>query len=172
MGLTYGDLRRLYAEHRTIPALVEHLGVSRRSVINWMREAGIAGTVHRTHVMRKHRTTALFQWIKEHPGVALPQNIAGISAITGINKKQVKEALYRREKKMQAALRELGPIMDGHGTFVTRAGVTLPVSAVACYSLRLEKYSLDVMLEGELRDSTPFVAKMTREQYRKLCNGG
>jgi hypothetical protein len=171
MGMTYDDFAKLYRELSTIEALVERLGVSRRSVINWMRQAGIVGTVHRRHKMKAKRTTALFRWIMEHPGVKLPTTVKGIVRVTSLTRHQVDCALRHRQQQLQRHLESLTPLMLGHGTFETWSHVTLPVAAVATYSIEVDKFSLLVTIEGELRNGELFVATMSRADFKRLCDG-
>jgi hypothetical protein len=62
--------------------------------------------------------------------------------------------------------------MLGHGTFVTWSKIVLPVAAVGVYSIDVNKFSLLITIEGELRNGEPFVATMTRATYKKLVCGG
>ena len=170
MGMTYGDLSNMYHELGTIRAVCARLGVSRRSVINWMREGNIVGTKHAHRHLTKRRTTALFEWIAAHPDVRLPTNVRGIAAQTQLPAVQVKAALLRRARAVRTHLMSLQPLMLGRGTFIASDGRTLPVAAVATYSLRVNMYSLRVHLEGELRNGDYFEAVMTRVQYAQLCD--
>jgi hypothetical protein len=166
-NMTYDDLRRLYHELGTINAVVTRLGVSRRSVINWMREGNIEGIHHRT--IKPARATALFAWIKEHPGCRLPTTIAGIAALTGLSKDLIKQALARRARATRRALLEMPVLSNQSGSIVDIRGRRLPLGAIASYDIKLNWYTLEVTVYGDLRDGSDFEARISRTEYKRLC---
>jgi len=167
-NMTYEDLRRLYHRLGTIKAVMAELGVARRTVINWMREGGITGIDHRTH--RVVKKTALFQWIEEHPHCRLPTSLAGIVDQTGLPKSLVKQALARRAKGMRKSLMALPLLMNQPGSLIASDGRRLPLAAIASYDLRLNWFTLDVTVIGDLRSGEYFEAKMSKAEYRQLCS--
>jgi len=169
LGMSYDDLRALYARLGTIKAVQAHLGVSRRTIINWMRQGGIKGVLHRTH--RMQRQPALFAWIKEHPGCKLPTTLAGISEATGLSKVLVKQALARRARTTRKALLEMPLLMHQPGSLLDDRGRHIPLAAIVAYDIRLNHYTLDVSVDGELRDGSCFCAKLSRHEYKRLCSG-
>ena len=97
--------------------------------------------------------------------------VKGIVRATGLTRHQVDCALRHRQQQLQRHLESLPPLMNGNGTFMTWSKVTLPVAAVATYSIDVNKFSLLVTIEGELRNGDSFVATMSRATYKKLCGG-
>jgi len=166
--MSYEDLEALYKKLGTINAVAKELSVCRRTVINWMRKGHIKGIKHKHYHTSDKRLPQLFRWIKEHPNETLPSNLNGIVAKTGLSKKAIAMALHRRRAHVEATLRKMSPIMHGKGTIKTTDGKVVPVAAITMYSFHVNRYSLKIYLEGELKNGAYFDAILTRAEWLKI----
>lgn len=111
MGLTLADVKRLYAEHKTLEATSDVLNISIPTLMAYLDQAG----VKRRRGPKKSKVASvggshwscLAEWIKANPEATLPSGPRAIAKLTGCTEDSVKAYIYRKTRKLKKAIRFL-----------------------------------------------------------------
>jgi len=167
-GMDYDQLKAMYIKYGTIKKLADHLGVTDRTVKNWMREGNIQGIIHPTRERKGKSMNAMRRWISENPKVKLPRSPMQISEITGIPLPSVKSFFVRRKKKLFLWTQRF-PSLTELDIVLRAVDMTyVPTKSIDAYELKIDAYSLKILVYGMRKTGSVFRILMTPKEYESL----
>ncbi len=167
LNLDRDGLLQMYRESGSIERLAVRIGVTSRTIRFWLRELGIRGKRYwvRDYARREASNTLISKWIKTHPHAKLPHSAKAIAELTGINPSTVGSYLTRRARRVRAYALSFGDLRKLKIVVRDEAGRMIPTRAIREYSLRVDRYSLEVTAEGSL-PGTVFCLRVPLKTYK------
>lgn len=165
-NMTYQDLEDLYRKLGTMKLVAEKLGVTDRTVRNWVKEGKIKALKHPTY--NREKVSKMRQWINEHPEEKLPRNLLEITRITGFSKSVVYHYFYRRRDKALGHLQSMGDLRTTGKVLRATDNSYVPVKGIRDYALKVDKFNLRVLVYGERLTGGIFKVFMSMKQYKNL----
>lgn len=166
--MDYEQLKAMYIKYGTIKKLADHLGVTDRTVKNWMKEGNIQGIVHPTRERKGKSMNAMKRWILENPSVKLPRSPMQISAITGIPLASVKSFFVRRKDRLISWAQRFPPLTTLDVVLRSVDRTYVPTKAIDTYALKVDPYSLRIMVYGTRKTGSVFKVLFTAKEYEAM----
>jgi hypothetical protein len=167
-GMDYAQLKEMYIKYGTIKKLADRLGVTDRTVKNWMKEGNIQGIVHPTRERKGKSMNAMKRWIAENPDVKLPRSPMQIAELTGIPLPSVKSFFVRRKVRLAKWLERFPDVRTLNVTFRSTDMTYVPAQAIQDYEFKIDSYSLKIMMYGTRKTGSIFRVLFTPKQYESL----
>jgi hypothetical protein len=129
------------------------LGCGERTVRNYLHELEIYPPRGRRRG-QYHRAAyrgAFVRWLREHPGVKLPESIEDIQELTGCSYEEIASHLKRLDRAIR---REISALPDLRTLDVVMSDVReipIPFRAIASYEIQSKRHSREVRIIATLR---------------------
>jgi transposase InsO family protein len=147
----------MYAQCGSRPKLATHLGVSTRTIGNWMQELRIHGTKCKPKLRTPEKQSKIAQWLKANPDARLIRSPKHVAARMGVNVAALESWLYRRKKRILQYVKTLGTLDKHHASALsgvrpsTGATILVPPRAIAICVVDVDWWTLDVSYSGNLK---------------------
>lgn len=116
-----------------------------------------------------YKVPFLIMWCREHPSRKLPRSISKIAEITGLPKENIKQYFKRRKRHLRQWLEALGPLTGVKDkVFVDSVGRSIPTNLISIYTLTVETFELDVVLDLMLKGGVRLKTKLPWKEYIKV----
>lgn len=150
-------LRRLFATHGSAYAIAKRLGCTAEHVRRQLKKLGIPLLKPGEHSLMlvddsiyafDHGIVAT--WLRTHPGIRLPQNVAKIAEMIGCTRNDVSTYFYRRRKRRLKQLDKIPDLRVLDLELVDDSGAIHPTSQLATYRYSMDKWNLSATIEATL----------------------
>ena len=113
-----------------------------------------------------HSPSLLLEWCRAHPKRNLPRSIRKIAKMTGIKYETIKQYLKKRKRRVKDWIVSLGDLRALKGTVITDSlRRKIPVDLVTLYTISLDNYDLDVLLDMVLKGGVRLKARLGWKEY-------
>lgn len=151
-GITLEDLRKLYAELKSVKRVAKKLNFSVKSTSKWLRIAGVHTLGHRpTKPITPSQQTeygAVAKWIQSHPGEKLPSSYKECAILVGCSESSIKAFMRRRRVKAQRYLDSFGPLNKFNFTLESLDRRLVNVRYLDSFSYKIHTKTFEVHLVG------------------------
>ena len=166
-------LIRTYEESLNMEIAGAALGITGRTLRNYFKKWGYTperGPRHGRSGLDYH-SSCIIEWIRRHPGVAIPTSVKGISTLTGCSYDSVRCYLYRYRREIREAILGLPDLRKYTATIKTIANISIPMNAIDYYKISIHTRSSKIKIAGVLVNGRPFVSYLTLGELKEKIDG-
>ena len=164
-GISEQEIKDAYYECDTVVEAALKLGVHRKTLYNYVKKLGLP----KKHRVRRQTFSKFIRFLRAHPEVTLPRNVADIAKISHCTKNVVKGYLYRRQNRIFQALNEID-LLKQELVFTDDAGKRIPTRAWKMYSFTIDRFTGDISITAWLKNDQTVMITTKLAEIRKLLN--